>query len=103
MVNERAEPMSDSKPWGPEFRTCGFCKCYTNAAIRACCIAGRNTDLLRSELRKHGALQDEIDRLRAENARLLEACKAALHTNYFGCDCYSCSVLRAAIAEEGKS
>lgn len=37
----------------PEFRTCQYCKCKTNARIRACCDKGRSEDL-RSALKASG-------------------------------------------------
>ena len=47
--------MDAEKKWQePEFRTCQYCKCRTNAKMRACCAKGRDEDINRAALKSVG-------------------------------------------------
>jgi hypothetical protein len=61
--------MSDTDYAG--FRDCEYCGCHTNARVRACCSAGRDSDLLRSSSMETTRITvDELRRLRADSAAL---------------------------------
>jgi len=49
----------------PEFRTCQFCGCYSNALVRACCRKGIEDDarLRKIEAERESKIRDEAFKL----------------------------------------